>query len=56
MQLYRIGFVSLSYRGEIHLGFVVEERCRKWIVINNGLASEYDGLPFYSFLGVLNAS
>lgn len=53
MQLYRIGFVSLLDKGEIHLGFAVEEKCREWVEANNSVSAGYAGLPFYTFLGAL---
>lgn len=56
MQLYRIGFVSSNNQGELHMGFVVEEKCREWVTANNLLTITYAGLPSYCFLGVLNAS
>ncbi len=60
MQLFKVGFLHygspLVEQGEIHLQFAVEEKCREWIAINNGLALDYRGLPIYRFLGALNAS
>lgn len=53
MQLFRVGFVSLLGKGEIHLGFTVEEKCREWIAANNLLTVDYAGLPSYCFLGAL---
>ena len=54
MQLFRIGFVKKdNIRGEIHMGFTVEEKCREWITANNLLTIDYAGLPSYCFLGAL---
>ncbi len=53
MQLFKVGFLHYGEQGEIHLQFTVEEKCREWIAINNGLALDYRGLPIYRFLGAL---
>lgn len=55
-QMYRIRVHKPTENFEVHLAFHSEQEAVKWCDKKTQVACAYEGLPAYSYIGVLYAS